>query len=89
VGLVNDTNTGGYWEVASDGGVFSFGGAPFHGSTGGIPLKAPVVGMAETSDGTGYRLVAADGGIFSFSAPFFGSTGGTVLDKPVVGMTGF
>ena len=37
---------GGYWLVASDGGVFSFGGAPFFGSMGGIRLVQPVVGMA-------------------------------------------
>ena len=27
-------NGRGYWEVASDGGIFAFGTAPFHGSTG-------------------------------------------------------
>jgi hypothetical protein len=31
--------------VASDGGIFSFN-APFYGSTGGIRLDKPVVGMA-------------------------------------------
>jgi hypothetical protein len=35
----------GYWEVASDGGLFAFN-APFLGSTGGMPLNRPVVGMA-------------------------------------------
>ena len=62
--------------MASDGGVFSFGGAPFYGSTGAITLNAPIVGMAETANGSGYRFAAADGGVFSFSAPFFGSMGG-------------
>jgi hypothetical protein len=38
---------GGYWLVASDGGVFSFGDAPFEGSTGGLVLEKPVVGMAD------------------------------------------
>ena len=41
VGTANDVNTGGYWEVAADGGVFSFGGAPFYGSTGGTPPQCP------------------------------------------------
>jgi len=36
----------GYWLVASDGGVFSFGDASFYGSMGGKPLNKPVVGMA-------------------------------------------
>ena len=35
-----------YWLVASDGGIFSFGGAPYYGSTGGLTLNKPVVGMA-------------------------------------------
>ena len=77
----------GYWLVASDGGIFSFGDAQFYGSTGAMVLNKPVVGMAATSDGHGYWLVAADGGIFSFGdAQFFGSTGAMVLNKPVVGM---
>ena len=36
----------GYWLVASDGGIFSFGDARFHGSTGSLRLNKPVVGMA-------------------------------------------
>lgn len=34
------------WEVAADGGVFTFGTAPFYGSMGGSPLNQPAVGMA-------------------------------------------
>ena len=34
VGMATDTATGGYWEVAADGGVFTFH-APFYGSMGG------------------------------------------------------
>jgi hypothetical protein len=37
---------GGYWLVASDGGVFSFGDATFLGSMGGQHLNAPIVGIA-------------------------------------------
>jgi len=36
---------GGYWEAASDGGIFSFGDAQFHGSMGGKPLDRAVVSM--------------------------------------------
>ena len=72
--------------MASDGGIFSFGGAPFFGSTGGIHLNKPVVGMAATPDSQGYWLVASDGGIFAFGdAGFYGSMGGHHLNKPIVG----
>jgi hypothetical protein len=64
---------GGYWLVASDGGLFSFH-ATFYGSLGGIPLVSPVTGMAATSDAGGYWMVAGDGGVFAFGdAPFWGS----------------
>ena len=36
----------GYWEVASDGGLFSFGDAHFYGSMGSKPLNKPIVGIA-------------------------------------------
>jgi hypothetical protein len=79
--------SGGYWLAASDGGIFSYGGAPFYGSMGGKRLDKPIVGMAATPDGGGYWLVASDGGIFAFGdASFDGSMGGRPLDKPVVGM---
>lgn len=77
----------GYWLVASDGGIFSFGNARFWGSTGAIRLNQPIVGMATTPDGFGYWMVASDGGIFSFgNAAFFGSTGAIRLNQPIVGM---
>jgi hypothetical protein len=76
-----------YWTVASDGGIFSFGGAHFYGSMGGHPLNRPIVGIGSTPDGGGYWLVASDGGIFSFGdAGFFGSTGNIHLNQPIVGM---
>jgi len=78
---------GGYWIDAADGGVFSFGNAQFHGSTGGMRLNQPVVGMAATHDAGGYWEVASDGGVFSFGdAQFHGSTGSIRLNKPMVGM---
>ncbi|HET9691050.1 MAG TPA: C40 family peptidase, partial [Acidimicrobiales bacterium] len=71
--------------VASDGGVFAFGDARFAGSTGGMRLAQPVVGMAPTPSGAGYWLVASDGGVFAFGdARFAGSTGGMRLAQPVV-----
>jgi outer membrane protein assembly factor BamB len=77
----------GYWSVASDGGVFTYGGAGFYGSTGGQALVRPIVGMAPTADGKGYWLVASDGGVFSFGdADFYGSMGGKTLTQPIVGL---
>ena len=61
------TPQGGYYEVASDGGIFSFGpGASFYGSMGGQHLNQPIVAMAVTPGGGGYWEVASDGGIFAF-----------------------
>ena len=78
----------GYWLVASDGGIFAFGRAGFHGSTGATTLNRPVVGMASTPDDGGYWLVASDGGIFAFGdAAFYGSTGAIHLNQPIVGMS--
>jgi hypothetical protein len=81
------TGVSAYWLVGSDGGIFSFGGAPFFGSTGSLRLNKPIVGMAASPDSGGYWLVASDGGVFSFGdAHFHGSTGSIALNKPVVGM---
>src|SRR3954454_10679061 len=35
----------GYWLLARDGGVFTYGYAKFYGSTGNMRLNQPVVGM--------------------------------------------
>ncbi len=87
VGMAATPDGKGYWLVAKDGGIFSFGDAVFYGSTGAMTLNKPVVGMAATPDGHGYWLVASDGGIFTFGdAGFYGSTGAMTLNKPVVGM---
>ena len=77
----------GYWLVATDGGIFSFGDAQFYGSTGNLKLNKPIVGITGTPDGRGYWMVASDGGVFSFGdAQFYGSTGNIKLNKPIVGM---
>ena len=88
----------GYWLVGSDGGIFTFGSAQFHGSTGSLKLQRPVVGIVPTNDRNGYWLDASDGGIFAFGdAGFYGSIPGlglhpagsglpNSLNAPIVGM---
>ncbi len=87
----------GYWLVGADGGIFSFGGAQFHGSTGGLTLQRPVVGITPVIGGDGYWLAASDGGVFAFNAGFYGSIPGlglhpagsglpNSLNAPIVGM---
>jgi hypothetical protein len=85
---------GGYWLVGSDGGVFGFGDARYHGSvpaSHSIHLGAPIVGVAVTRDGGGYWLVGSDGGVFGFGdAAYRGSVPGTHsihLADPIVGVT--
>ena len=47
VGMAPTPDGNGYWLVATDGGIFSYGDAQFYGSTGSIQLNKPIVGMAE------------------------------------------
>jgi hypothetical protein len=90
--LASEQTVPSYYAVASDGGVFSFGGLPFWGSMGGHHLDRPMVGIAPVADqsgatGDGYWTVASDGGVFSFGdAAFHGSMGGRPLNAPMVGM---
>lgn len=59
-------NDSGYYLAASDGGVFSIGGAQFYGSMGGKNLSAPVRAIASRPDGNGYWLLGSDGAVYSF-----------------------
>jgi ribosomal protein L24E len=80
--LVPSADGHGYWLVASDGGIFAFGGAPFRGSMGAVKLNKPVTGMVRFGDG--YLMVGEDGGIFSFSdSPFLGSLGDHPPAQPI------
>jgi uncharacterized membrane protein YgdD (TMEM256/DUF423 family) len=87
VGVQSARAGSGAWVAAADGGVFTYGTAPFQGSLGAMHLNQPVVGIASTPSGHGYWLVASDGGIFSFGdAAFHGSLGAIHLNAPIVGM---
>jgi hypothetical protein len=79
-GLAGSPSGRGYWMVAEDGGMFSFGDAGFFGSIPGVlapgqVLDAPVTDMIP--QGSGYLILAIDGGIFNFGqSQFHGSLGG-------------
>ena len=66
IGMAATPDGKGYWLVASDGSMFTFGDAGNFGSEGAVTLNKPIVGMAATPDGKGYWLVASDGGMFTF-----------------------
>ena len=77
----------GYLMVASDGGVFTYGGAGFHGSAAGAARAAPVVATAMTPNARGYWMVGSTGQVFAYgSAGYYGALGGQALARPVVGM---
>ncbi|MGC8481310.1 MAG: hypothetical protein ACP5PJ_07155, partial [Acidimicrobiales bacterium] len=65
----------GYWLVASDGGIFTFGDAHFYGSLPGLAVNEAVAGASPTPDGGGYDELLANGQIVSFGD---GSSSGDV-----------
>ena len=75
VGMVPTLTGRGYFMVASDGGVFSFGDARFEGSCPGIGgCSGPAVTVIPDRSGNGYWVVTANGGVYAFGdAPFYGS----------------
>jgi hypothetical protein len=78
----------GYWMVAGDGGVFSFG-VPFFGSQSGTAGLQPVVGMAAVPGGlNGYNVATNTGGVYGDGPRASDCTGlsGVTLNKPVVGI---
>ena len=58
---------GGYWLVASDGGIFAYGDAGFYGSTGRHRTSTSrSSAWRPRPTAAGYWLVASDGGIFAY-----------------------
>jgi hypothetical protein len=87
VGMVPSADGGGYFMVASDGGVFTFGDAKFEGSCPGIGgCAGPVVAVMPDSSGNGYWVVTQAGDVYSFgNAPYLGAPGST--GSPVTAAT--
>ncbi|HUC14788.1 MAG TPA: hypothetical protein VMS00_10085 [Acidimicrobiales bacterium] len=58
---------GGYWEVASNGNVYPFGGAKSYGSLPheGVKIRT-IVSISSTEDGDGYWLLSSTGTVYPF-----------------------
>jgi hypothetical protein len=87
VGMVPSADGGGYFMVASDGGVFAFGDAKFAGSCPGIGgCSGAAVAVMPDASGNGYWLVTQSGNVYTFGdAPYFGAPGaqGAVVTSAV------
>ena len=55
----------GYWLVAGDGGIFTFGDAHFRGAAR-LAYPTRIVGIATTPSGNGYWIASAGGGTLAF-----------------------
>ena len=77
VGMVPSTDDGGYFMVASDGGVFAFGDAHFAGSCPAIGgCSGAAVAVMPDASGNGYWLVTKTGNVYTFGdASYFGAPG--------------
>ena len=77
VGMVPSSDGGGYFMVASDGGIFAFGDAAFEGSCPGIGgCAGAAVAVAPDESGRGYWLITASGHIYTFGdATYYGAPG--------------
>ncbi|MHB1785571.1 MAG: hypothetical protein ACYCS7_05380, partial [Acidimicrobiales bacterium] len=91
VGMAPTPDGGGYWLVASDGGIFNYGDATFDGSLPGIGVSATAVGMYPALSGSGYLVTTGAGGVYSFGdAPTLGDVTQVVTGYPggVLGVVG-
>ena len=77
VAMVPSSDGGGYFMVASDGGVFAFGDARFAGSCPGIGgCSGAAVAVVPDASGNGYWLITQTGNVYAFGdAPFYGEPG--------------
>ena len=67
VGMVPSSDGGGYFMVASDGGVFAFGDAKFEGSCPGIGgCSGAAVAVVPDATGNGYWVVTSTGSVYTF-----------------------
>src|SRR5207253_9281442 len=83
IGIVPTNSNNGYWFVAADGGIFSFGDAKsFTPKLGG----SPVTGVAVSPDGDGLWVTRANGEVNGYgSVPSLGTLPSAPA-LPVVGI---
>ena len=66
--MLSTKTSKGYWLLADDGGIFTFGDASFYGSGPGEGLTDLFAGMIPAVNGEGYSLVHSNGRISSFGS---------------------
>jgi hypothetical protein len=77
-------NGKGYWLIAEDGGMFTFGNAAYRGSLPGYGecTQRHALAMAATKTGLGYWVLEANGTVDTFGDAYnYGSPTGT---KPLM-----
>lgn len=76
----------GYWLLARDGAVYSFGGVDYHGGANPLPAGEEAVDLIASPTGSGYWILTSTGGVYSFGdAEFHGSLGADTAHAPIVG----
>jgi hypothetical protein len=75
----------GYWEVASDGAIFSYGDAQYHGGANSVPHE-PIIALAPTPSGGGYALLASDGAVYAYGDAKYAGGANEYPHAPVVGI---
>lgn len=88
VAAITTVGAGTYGVVTEHGGVVTFGGAPFYGSTGGLrPESGAVIAIASYHDGEGYWLLSSGGELYAFGdAPEYQTP--LLIGRAVVGAAG-
>jgi large repetitive protein len=77
----------GYWMVAGDGGIFSFGDASFYGSAVDGGAEKRIVDIAPSATGKGYYITASNGAVYAYGdAKSYGGAEGQKLAHGIISM---